>query len=169
MRLPTRDLLRLGGVLGVLGGAATGVQGSGLRWQHTESLPRGLYWSDHRVSITRGSIVLWCLGARRGQWARDRGYLTRGSCPGSVEALGKVVLALGGDTVDWQPDGVRFQGRLIPRTAPVLQDRAERRLDPVPYGRYVLSASTDWLYSPYSVRRWTAVLRAAAVHQPSVS
>jgi conjugative transfer signal peptidase TraF len=152
MRLPTRDLLRLSGVLGVLGAVATSIQVSGLRWQHTESLPRGLYRLDRNQPIVRGSIVLWCLDERHGRWARDWGYLTRGRCPGDVEALGKVVLAVAGDMIDWQPDGVRLNGRLIPRTEPVLQDRAGRRLDPVAYGRYIVSPGTAWLYSPYSVR-----------------
>lgn len=145
-------LAQLVGVLGVLGALAFGVQASGLRWQHTESLPRGLYRLDRDAPITRGSIALWCLNKARGRWARERGYLTRGRCPGEVEALGKVVLALAGDTVDWTPDGVRLNGRPVARTAPMLRDRAGRSLAPVPFGRYVLAPGTAWLFSPYSTR-----------------
>ena len=49
-----------------------------------ESLPRGLYRVVAGARVRRGSVVLWCLDARRGQWARARGYLTRGECPGGV-------------------------------------------------------------------------------------
>jgi conjugative transfer signal peptidase TraF len=145
-------MLRLAGVLGSLGAVAAGVQASGLRWQHTESLPWGLYRLDRDTPITRGSVTLWCLDEPRGLWARERGYLTRGQCPGEVEALGKVVLALAGDTVDWAPSGIRLNGRPVARTAPVLRDRAGRALEPTPFGRYVLPTRTAWLFSPYSIR-----------------
>jgi conjugative transfer signal peptidase TraF len=152
MRATGRDLARLAGMLGALGAVAAGVQASGLRWQHTESLPRGLYRLDRDAPIARGSITLWCLDEAWGRWARERGYLTRGRCPGEVEALGKVVLALAGDTVDWAPDGVRLNGRPVARTAPVLTDRAGRSLAPVPYGRYVLAPGSAWVFSPYTIR-----------------
>ena len=152
MRATGRDLLRLAGVLGALGAIAAGVQGSGLRWQHSESLPRGIYRLDRSSPVERGSITLWCLDAVRGRWARDRGYLTRGWCPGEVEPLGKVVLALAGDTVDWTSEGIRLNGRPVARTAPVRRDRAGRALEPVPFGRYVLAPGTAWLFSPYSSR-----------------
>lgn len=152
MRARRRDLLLLTGVLGALGALAAGVQTSGLRWQHTESLPRGLYWLDRDAQIGRGSIALWCLDEARGRWARERGYLTRGKCPGEVEALGKVVLALAGDTIDWSPSGIRLNGLPVARTTPMLRDRTGRALEPFAYRRYVLATSTAWLFSPYSVR-----------------
>ena len=152
MQASGRDLLRLAGVLGALGAVAAGAQASGIRWQHTESLPRGLYRIATNAPIERGSIALWCLDETRGRWARKRGYLTRGKCPGEVEALGKVVLALAGDTVDWTPDGLRLNGGPVARTAPMLRDRAGRSLAPVPFGRYVLAPGTAWLFSPYSTR-----------------
>jgi conjugative transfer signal peptidase TraF len=135
--------------LGMLGVA---LHRSGLHWQHTESLARGIYRTDRGASPTRGSIVRWCLDSARGRWARERGYLTRGSCPGAVEPLGKVVLAVGGDTVEWTEVGARFRGRLVPGTRAVLHDHAGRRIDPVPWGRYVLPPGSLWLYSPYSPR-----------------
>lgn len=152
MRASGRDLLRLAGVLGALGAVAAGVQASGLRWQHTESLPRGLYRLDRDAPIERGSVTLWCLDEARGRWAREREYLTRGQCPGDSEVLGKVVLALGGDTVDWWPSGIRLNGQPVVRTAPVLRDRAGRVLAPISFGRYVIAPGTAWLFSPYSIR-----------------
>jgi conjugative transfer signal peptidase TraF len=124
----------------------------GIRWQHTESLPRGLYRIDRDAPVRRGSIVLWCLDAARGQWAYRRGYLTRGRCPGGVEMLGKVVLAVSGDTIDWASTGLRVNGQNVRHTGAIVRDAAGRELVPVTYGRYVLPAGTMWLYSPYSQR-----------------
>lgn len=150
--LPHRELRVLAVVLLALGSFNAAVRAFGLRWQHTESLPRGLYRVDSHSPIQRGSIVLWCLDSARGRWARDRRYLTRGDCPGNVEPLGKMVLGIGGDTVEWSTDGVRFRGLLIPRTRPIVADRSGRRLVPVSYGRYVLGPGELWLYSPTSSR-----------------
>jgi conjugative transfer signal peptidase TraF len=124
----------------------------GIRWQHTESLPRGLYRIDRDAPVRPGSIVLWCLDAARGRWAYRSGYLTRGSCPGGVEMLGKVVLAVSGDTIDWASTGLRVNGQDVPHTGAIVRDAAGRELVPVTYGRYVLPPGTMWLYSPYSER-----------------
>jgi len=136
----------------VLAALAAAMASAGLRWQHSASLPRGLYRLHGGGPIHRGSVVLWCLDAARGRWAHRRGYLARGDCPGAAEALGKVVLGVAGDTIDWTPDGLRVQGRLIARTAPVRSDGSGRPLTPVPFGRYVLGRDVLWLYSPYTRR-----------------
>jgi conjugative transfer signal peptidase TraF len=154
---PWRELRMLALVLGALACLDGAVQAIGLRWQHTESLPVGLYRVDPetvgaRARIERGDVVVWCLDARRGRWARDRGYLTARPCPGNVERLGKMVLGVGGDTIDWTPAGVRLNGRPVPGTRPVLHDRAGRPMTPIAWGHYVLAPSTAWLYSPYSER-----------------
>ena len=151
-RVGTGDLLHLGAVLGALGAVAMAVQASGLRWQHTGSLPRGLYKIDRDAPIKRGSIVLWCLDEARGRWARTRGYLTRGPCPGEVEPLGKVVLGLPGDTIDWTPSGVILNGSLVPRTVAALRDRFGQPIEATAFGRYILAPGTAWLSSPYTAR-----------------
>lgn len=140
MKLPCRELRALAIMLATLGGVTATFRAVGLRWQHTESLPRGLYRVDQGAPIRRGSVVLWCLDPIRGRWARDRRYLMRGDCPGEVEPLGKMVLAVGGDTVDWTSEGVRIGGRWIPRTRPIHADQVGRPLVAVSYRRYVLAS-----------------------------
>jgi conjugative transfer signal peptidase TraF len=153
MSLRRRHELRmLGMMLTALASIGAALHMTGLRWQHTESLPRGLYHLERDAPIHRGSIVLWCLDSVRGRWARDRGYLTRGSCPGGVEALGKVVLGVAGDTIDWSPRGVLLNGRPVPNTAPVLRDRTGHPVIPMSFGRYVVAPNALWLFSPYSRR-----------------
>jgi len=136
----------------VLTALAAALGAAGLRWQHSASLPRGLYRLHGDAPIRRGSIVLWCLDAARGQWAHRRGYLARGDCPGAVEPLGKVVLGVAGDTIDWTPEGLRVRGHFVARTDPVRSDGAGRPLTPIPFGRYVLGRDALWLYSPYTRR-----------------
>lgn len=150
--LPRRELRLLAIVLATLACGNASIRAAGLRWQHSESLPRGLYRIDRHAPIRRGSVVLWCLDSVKGRWARDRHYLTRGDCPGDVEPLGKKVLAVGGDTVDWSTEGAHIGGRLVPRTRPILADHLGRPILPIAYGRYVLGHGELWLYSPTSSR-----------------
>lgn len=151
-RLPHRELRRLAVTFAALGTVVVAVHELGLRWQHTESLPRGLYRVARSAPIRRGSIVLWCLDSARGEWAIGRRYLTRGDCPGGVEALGKIVLGMSGDTIEWSPVGVIYHDRLVANTAPDRRDSRGRELVPIGFGRYVLGPRTLWLYSPYSRR-----------------
>lgn len=147
-----RDFLTLAAVLAVLGAAVVVVRTSGLRYQRTGSLPRGLYRIDRAAPLVRGAIGTWCLPEAWGKWARARRYLARGGCPGQAEPIGKVVLAMAGDTVDLGPQGLRLNGRVLPRTAPVLRDGRGRPLESAPFGRYVLSVGQVWLWSPYAQR-----------------
>lgn len=91
------------------------------------SLPLGVY---HRVPgpVHRGAIVVVCLPADIGTFARSRDYLGRGPCPGGVERLGKRVAAVAGDTVAIDADGVRINGFLLPDSRPLVSDARHRAL-----------------------------------------
>jgi conjugative transfer signal peptidase TraF len=91
------------------------------------SLPLGIYHTVPRV-IERGSIVIVCLPANIGLFARSRGYLGYGSCPGHVEHLGKRVAGIPGDTVEVEGDGVRINHFLIPNSRPLATDARGRPL-----------------------------------------
>ena len=91
---------------------------SGLRFNFTRSLPRGIYREvDKRID--RGRIALVAL---------ERGYLRRGSCPSGVEPVGKIVVALPGDLVGIDDRGVQVNGALLAETEPQLTDSGGRPL-----------------------------------------
>src|SRR5438034_3432539 len=79
--------------------AAVVTWSAGLRVNLSASMPVGLY----RVSTgpaVRGVMVLACLPTDVAVFARSRGYVPSGSCPGATAPIGKVVLAMVGDTVE---------------------------------------------------------------------
>lgn len=150
-RTTPRDFLRLAGVLTLLAGVAVGARAAGLRVPLTASLPWGVY-REVGGSPERGAIALWCLPEQTARWARARAYLGRGSCPGAVAQLGKIVLAAAGDTVRFGADGVVVNGVAVSGTRPLSRDAAGRRLPRAPFGTYVLRRDQAWLWSPYTSR-----------------
>jgi conjugative transfer signal peptidase TraF len=120
-----------------------------LRVNYTRSLPIGLYRTVRGGSIARGATVLVCLPAPVALFARERGYLWRGSCPGYAARVGKLVLAAEGDVVCLTQSGLSVNGRLMPRTAPLQTDSKGRDIVHYPYGVYTVARNEVWLYSPY--------------------
>lgn len=147
-----RDFLRLAVVLASLGAVGGAVKRSGLRLQHTGSLPLGVYQDIRSTAVVPGAIGVWCLPREIARWAVVRGYLGRGSCVGGAEPLGKVVLAVQGDTVQLTGAGVILNGSPVPNSAPILIDSHGRRITPAPYGMYVIGPGKIWLWSPYTSR-----------------
>ena len=166
-----QNLFALGGVLGLLALAVMLLEGAGFRLQHTASLPRGIYRvvrSDSPAELLHpGVIGLWCLPARTARWAAGRGYLRPGRCATGVEPLAKVVLAIGGDTIDFDQRGVRVGGRLVANSQPPLRDAVGRSLPVARFRRYVLRVGEAWVWSPYARRsfdsRYFGPLPAAAL------
>src|SRR6266481_5194447 len=97
--------------------------GNRLIVNRTHSLPVGLYyWSD--VPIKKGSIVLFKpdRSIAPEQVGFDRGYEAR-ELP-----LLKRVVALAGDVVSVSSSGVSINGQLLPNSAPLFHDEADRPL-----------------------------------------
>lgn len=120
----------------------------GLRFNLTPSLPIGIY----RVTDDppgRGSIVYVCLPIEVAEFARKRGYLGAGRCPGDVRPLGKVVVAVEGDIVGLERNAVRVNGAALPNSATVSDDSQGRALPHQPWGDRRLSSGELWLFSPY--------------------
>lgn len=111
----------------------------------SSSIPLGVY---HTIPAPprRGSIVVVCLPATLGLFARQREYLGRGRCPGGVERLGKRVAAVAGDTVEVGAEGVRINGFLIPDSRPLANDTRGRPLPHAPR-RVVVGAGALFLLS----------------------
>lgn len=140
-------LLAAGGLLLIL----TTAWRSGVRLNLTSSLPAGLYLETGDAP-TRGSIVLACLPPAIARLARERSYVPRGDrCPGGTAPIGKVVLALPGDTVVVSASGLEVNGRPVPNSRPRSFDSRGRPLPRLREGRYILRAGELWLASSYSL------------------
>ena len=108
--------------------AICGIWRAGLRLNFSPSLPRGLYRTTE-AAPHQGSLVLVCVPKPWASFARRRGYLGPGSCPGGTEPLGKRVAALAGDEVELAEEGLRVNGKLLRETAPL---RIDSRGRPMP-------------------------------------
>lgn len=127
-------------------------QVTGLRINTTKSMPRGLY----RVvgdGVHRGSVVSACLPEEAARLGGERHYLGPGTCAPGVEAVVKVAVALGGDLVEVDGEGVRVNGELLAASAPLTSDRGGRPLAPH-IGRWRLAPGEVWLHSSYEARSW---------------
>ena len=135
----------------------------------SESLPIGLYWTrpfpepardggepdagalgrDPVVDV--GMLVSACLPRPVAVSALERGYLPEGPCPSGTGPVGKVVVAVAGDTVDVTDSGSIVNRVLLPKSAPLRMDSKGRAMPRV-RGPVVLPEGTAWLYSGHSPR-----------------
>ena len=123
----------------------------GFRFNLSTSIAPGVY----RVTdgpIHRGVIVLVCLPNAVAALAREREYISAGSCADGNAPIGKRVAATPGDTVDVTSAGIAVNGRLMPNTQPLARDRNGRALPGLARGRYVVSVGEVWLVSTFSAR-----------------
>ena len=124
---------------------------AGLRVNLSGSMPIGVYRVSSRPPV-KGAMVLACLPADVAVFARSRGYVPNGRCPGSTAPIGKVVLAMAGDSVEVTAEGLLLNGRPVRNTRPLAFDAAGRSLRRFPDGSYIVAQDEVWLYSPYSTR-----------------
>lgn len=119
----------------------------GFRFNLSSSLPLGVY----RVVAERpmrGSVVQVCLTRDVAEFARRRGYLGPGACPGNVRPLGKLVLAVAGDIVTLTRDEIRVNGVVVPNSSTVPEDGRGRPLPHHEWGDRRLGQHELWLFSP---------------------
>lgn len=124
-----------------------------LRVNFTGSLPRGLY-RTRGGPLSRGAIVIACLSASVGSFARERDYLWRGNCPGNAAPVGKIVAAVTGDTVVTSSAGLTVNGHRIQNTGVLLRDTKGRQLSHIRYATYVVGPGQLWLVSSYNSRSY---------------
>ena len=62
----------------------------------------------------------------------------------------KPIVAVAGDRVVLSSEGMRVNGRLLPKTAPLFHDVAGRSLHPWPFGTYVVEEGVVWVASTYN-------------------
>ncbi len=123
---------------------------SGFRFNLTSSLPIGLYRvTNDPPTLQRGAIVLYCLPPSIARFAHERGYVpTGGRCADGLVPIGKVVVALSGDTVSVTTAGITVNGRRQLHSRPLPLDRRERELPRPREGVYVTRPGYIWLLAP---------------------
>ena len=125
----------------------------GLRFNTTASVPVGFYKLTV-ISPRQGDLVLCCPPATAiVQDAQVRGYLGVGHCAYGAGYLIKKVVALKGDSVSINDDGVTVNEKLIVNSQPLSTDRQGRALTPYILHNYRLKADELFVlsdYSPYS-------------------
>jgi conjugative transfer signal peptidase TraF len=153
-RWPTWFVVSLSGVgIWFAGCCVAGVVG--YRLNATTSLPPGLWRIDALPgALVRSQIVSVCPSSASAYLiGMKRGYLRAGTCPSGLEPLFKPVAAVGGDIVDFSAEGMRVNGSLLPKTAPIVADGEGRPMPLMPFGRYAVGADEVWLVSTYN--RWS--------------
>jgi conjugative transfer signal peptidase TraF len=123
----------------------------GYRTTSTHSLPFGLYRSFEISPDTAqaGTVVLICLPAEVGRWARGRGYISEGSCPGLAEPVGKSIAAAGNRRLTIGPGPLRLEQRLLPHSHLLPQDSRGRPLPHPDFGSFQVPEDHVWLHAPH--------------------
>lgn len=120
----------------------------------SSSMPRGFFLLLRPPGQPRPRLVLLCLPPELAELGRARGYLGLGTCPGGAAAVVKPVVAVGGDRVSIGPEGVRVNGVLLPRSAPLARDREGRPLTVRWRGPAVLPPGSVLVVSTFTERSW---------------
>ncbi len=134
-----------------IAGALAACHGLRVRWNMSASVAPGLYL-ELAGPPARGDLVTVCLPEAVARWARGRGYLRRGRCPGESGRLGKWIAAVEGDRVEVRSMGTIVNGRWLEGSRRVDYDSRGRRVPLVPEGEVVLRPGEVWLHSGRSTR-----------------
>lgn len=115
----------------------------------TESYPRGIYLNCFKMP-EKGDFVSFCPAKNAvSDLALERGYISRGFCPGGYGLLIKRVFAGQNDHVSFTKDGIFINGELIKNTKPFQQDYKGRPMPQIT-GEYVLGKNDLLLVSDYN-------------------
>ena len=119
----------------------------GIRLNLTPSLPLGFYITSHSPSA---NLVEFCPQGAAAFISLSRQYRTAGACPDGGAPLLKPAVAISGDQVQVNADGIRVNGQLLPNSAARFRDHLQRPLDPWPYGTYKVEPGTVWVVSSFN-------------------
>lgn len=134
---------------------ALAVVRSGLRFNATASMPKGLYriTESDPHAMRAGSIVAVCVPAAAAELGRRRGYLSAGPCSHDSELLLKMVVAIAGDDVTLTLHALSVNGCRLPNSRPLAVDRLGRAVEHWSFGRTRVPPSKVWVYAD-NERSW---------------
>ncbi|SDO52992.1 conjugative transfer signal peptidase TraF [Pseudomonas jinjuensis] len=123
---------------------------AGARINTTSSFPPGIYWVVDKAP-EKGDLMLFCPPRQEVfRLARERGYLSSGTCPGGYMRMLKRLVAVAGDDVLIAPEGVSINGRLQQRSQPLQRDPRGRRMPHPQPPRFQLASGEVLMLSDYS-------------------
>lgn len=128
--------------------------GFGLRWNHTNSIPIGLY-----RTVKHSNILVFCPDAAISAETISkhyRGWRSLGAerCSDGYEPIVKTIAAVPGDSVVVTPTYVAVNGHILPNTAAALFDHQHRPMHPWPPGTYAVAPRTVWVLSTYNANSY---------------
>ena len=121
--------------------------------------PAGVYRFRPLTRLARGDLVGACLPQQIAAVALSRGYLHNSpysGCAGGGAPVGKLALALPGDTVEIESSFVAVNGQRFANSATATHDSAGRTLAHVPWGVYQVGPGECWLFGFNNVHSWDA-------------
>lgn len=121
----------------------------GIRINTSLSLPLGLYVAG---TYANAALVEFCPAEPFASLAIRRGYRDAGGCADGGAPLLKPAVAQPGDTVELTEQGIAVNGKLLPKTLPLVKDTLGRTLEHWPFGQYAVSEGSVWVASSYSAR-----------------
>ena len=121
----------------------------GLRVNWAGSGPVGIYWAVSKVP-GKGDLVFVLPPAMPiFRLAKERGYLAAGPSPAGTCWLTKQIVAVGGDRVSIDREGVRVNGILLNNSAPRLTDEAGQLMPACYLNDYTLGVDEVLLMSDH--------------------
>jgi conjugative transfer signal peptidase TraF len=122
----------------------------GLRVNGTSSEPVGIYWAVSKAPSKGDFVFMLPPALPIFRVAKERGYLAAGPSPAGTCAVIKQVVAVAGDRVTIDAEGVRVNGIRLKNSAPRLADEAGRPLQPYYLSDYTFGSDEVLLISDYS-------------------
>lgn len=102
---------------------------------------------DIDLDIARDQLVLVCLDSKWTEFATERGYIGTGKCPNHSAPVGKWIVAVPGDTVEFTKDGIVVNQELLINSQPSLKDGQGRKM-PLLSGSHTLKSDEVVLCNP---------------------
>jgi len=125
-----------------------------VRINWTRSAPIGLYSTHQPDAVTRNDWVAVCLQDAIAALGRARGYVSAGTCPSGTTPILKQVVAVAGDEVELQRDGLAVNGEIVDRSQRHSVDSLGRPLEPFPFGRHIVRDGEVWVLGIHRERSW---------------